>query len=209
MKDAEFLRGERVPMTKEEVRLLVLERLDLPHASLLVDVGAGTGSVALEAALRHPALQVIAIEKNPDALRLINTNRARVGCEQQVRIVDAIAPCELSLGEQSPGDRSAAGDQPVRPDAIFIGGSGGNLAELIDWSLHHLQAGGRLVLSCILLDNVTRALELLRAAPVAELDCTQLQISQLTGLGSGYYFRPNNPVFVISCRKETSDDRAL
>ncbi len=199
MKDAEFLRGERVPMTKEEVRLLVLERLDLPHASLLVDVGAGTGSVALEAALRHPALQVIAIEKNPDALRLINTNRARFGCEQQVRIVDAIAPCALPV----------AGDQTVRPDAIFIGGSGGNLAELIDWSLHHLPAGGRLVLSFILLDNVTRALELLRAAPVAELDCTQLQISQLTGLGSGYYFRPNNPVFVISCRKETSDDRAL
>ena len=199
MKDAEFLRGERVPMTKEEVRLLVLERLDLPHASLLVDVGAGTGSVALEAALRHPALQVIAIEKNPDALRLINTNRARFGCERQVRIVDAIAPCALPT----------VGDHPVRPDAIFIGGSGGNLAELIDWSLHHLPAGGRLVLSFILLDNVTRALELLRAAPVADLDCTQLQISQLTGLGSGYYFRPNNPVFVISCRKETSDDRAL
>lgn len=199
MKDAEFLRGERVPMTKEEVRLLVLERLDLPHASLLVDVGAGTGSVALEAALRHPALQVIAIEKNPDALRLINTNRARFGCEQQVRIVDAIAPCALP----------AVGEQPARPDAIFIGGSGGNLAELIDWSLLHLPAGGRLVLSFILLDNVTRALELLRAAPVADLDCTQLQISQLTGLGSGYYFRPNNPVFVISCRKETSDDRAL
>ena len=199
MKDAEFLRGERVPMTKEEVRLLVLERLDLPHASLLVDVCAGTGSVALEAALRHPALQVIAIEKNPDALRLIDTNRTRFGCEQQVRIVEAVAPCELP----------ETGDQPARPDAIFIGGSGGNLAELIDWSLHHLPAGGRLVLSFILLDNVTRALELLRAAPVDDLDCTQLQISQLTGLGSGYYFRPNNPVFVISCRKETSDDRAL
>lgn len=193
MKDAEFLRGERVPMTKEEVRLLVLERLDLPHTSLLVDVGAGTGSVALEAALRYPALQVIAIEKNPDALRLIDTNRARFGCEQQVRIVEATAPCELL----------------ARPDAIFIGGSGGNLAELIDWSLQHLPAGGRLVLSFILLDNVTRALELLRAAKVQQLDCTQLQISRLTGLGSGYYFRPNNPVFVISCLKECSDDRAL
>lgn len=81
MKDAEFLRGEQVPMTKEEVRLIVLERLNLRQATTLIGAGAGTGSVALEAAIRHPELHVIAIE-NPSALRLIEENRQRFDCQK-------------------------------------------------------------------------------------------------------------------------------
>lgn len=141
MKDAEFLRGEQVPMTKEEVRLMVLERLNLRQATTLIDVGAGTGSVALEAAIRHPELHVIAIEKNPSALRLIEENRQRFDC-QKVKIIAAEAPCPLD----------------IQADAIFIGGSGGNLTDIIDWALTRLTKTGRLVLSFILLDNLNTAL---------------------------------------------------
>ncbi len=185
MKDAEFLRGEQVPMTKEEVRLIVLERLNLRQATTLIDVGAGTGSVALEAAIRHPELHVIAIEKNPSALRLIEENRQRFDC-QKVKIIAAEAPCPLD----------------IQADAIFIGGSGGNLTDIIDWALTRLTKTGRLVLSFILLDNLNTALTHLKKCAVAELECTQLQISQMTILGNGFYFKPNNPTFIISCKKE-------
>ena len=185
MKDAEFLRGEKVPMTKEEVRLIVLERLNLRQATTLIDVGAGTGSVALEAALRHPALHVIAIEKNPAALSLIEENQQRFDC-QKVKIIAAEAPCPLD----------------IQADAIFIGGSGGNLTDIIDWALTRLTKTGRLVLSFILLDNLNTALTHLKKCAVAELECTQLQISQMTTLGNGFYFKPNNPTFIISCKKE-------
>ena len=185
MKDAEFLRGEQVPMTKEEVRLMVLERLNLRQATTLIDVGAGTGSVALEAAIRHPELHVIAIEKNPSALRLIEENRQRFDC-QKVKIIAAEAPCPLD----------------IQADAIFIGGSGGNLTDIIDWALTRLTKTGRLVLSFILLDNLNTALTHLKKCAVAELECTQLQISQMTTLGNGFYFKPNNPTFIISCKKE-------
>ncbi|MBP7981173.1 MAG: decarboxylating cobalt-precorrin-6B (C(15))-methyltransferase [Tolumonas sp.] len=185
MKDAEFLRGEQVPMTKEEVRLIVLERLNLRQATTLIDVGAGTGSVALEAAIRHPELHVIAIEKNPSALRLIEENRQRFDC-QKVKIIAAEAPCPLD----------------IQADAIFIGGSGGNLTDIIDWALTRLTKTGRLVLSFILLDNLNTALTHLKKCAVAELECTQLQISQMTTLGNGFYFKPNNPTFIISCKKE-------
>ena len=185
MKDAEFLRGEQVPMTKEEVRLMVLERLNLRLATTLIDVGAGTGSVALEAAIRHPELHVIAIEKNPSALRLIEENRQRFDC-QKVKIIAAEAPCPLD----------------IQADAIFIGGSGGNLTDIIDWALTRLTKTGRLVLSFILLDNLNTALTHLKKCAVAELECTQLQISQMTTLGNGFYFKPNNPTFIISCKKE-------
>ena len=185
MKDAEFLRGEQVPMTKEEVRLIVLERLNLRQATTLIDVGAGTGSVALEAAIRHPELHVIAIEKNPSALRLIEENRQRFDC-LKVKIIAAEAPCPLD----------------IQADAIFIGGSGGNLTDIIDWALTRLTKTGRLVPSFILLDNLNTALTHLKKCAVAELECTQLQISQMTTLGNGFYFKPNNPTFIISCKKE-------
>ena len=185
MKDSEFLRGEKVPMTKEEVRLIVLERLNLRQATTLIDVGAGTGSVALEAAIRHPELHVIAIEKNPAALRLIEENRQRLDC-QKVKIIAAEAPCPLDS----------------QADAIFIGGSGGNLTDIIDWALARLAKTGRLVLSFILLDNLNTALTHLKKCAVADLECTQLQISQMTTLGNGFYFKPNNPTFIISCKKE-------
>lgn len=185
MKDAEFLRGEKVPMTKEEVRLIVLERLNLRQATTLIDVGAGTGSVALEAALRHPELHVIAIEKNPAALSLIEENQQRFDC-QKVKIIAAEAPCPLD----------------IQADAIFIGGSGGNLTDIIDWALTRLTKTGRLVLSFILLDNLNTALTHLKKCAVAELESTQLQISQMTTLGNGFYFKPNNPTFIISCKKE-------
>ncbi|MDW5479156.1 methyltransferase, partial [Klebsiella michiganensis] len=72
MKDELFLRGEKVPMTKEAVRALALAKLELYRASHLIDIGAGTGSVSIEAALQYPSLQVTAVERNPAALQLLD-----------------------------------------------------------------------------------------------------------------------------------------
>ncbi|CFR09008.1 decarboxylating cobalt-precorrin-6B (C(15))-methyltransferase [Yersinia kristensenii] len=193
MKDELFLRGQnargqKVPMTKEAVRVLALERLALSGAAHLIDVGAGTGSVALEAALRFPHLQVTAIERNPAALELIDENRQRLGCGN-VNIVAGVAPLAL----------------PDKVDAIFIGGSGGHLTDLIDWALMMLNPGGHLVLTFILLNNLNEALSHLQTCAVSELDCVQLQLSTLTPLGSGHYFKPNNPTYLISCHKEASN----
>ncbi|AJJ12658.1 precorrin-6Y C5,15-methyltransferase (decarboxylating), CbiT subunit [Yersinia rohdei] len=191
MKDELFLRGQKVPMTKEAVRVLALERLELTGAVHLIDVGAGTGSVALEAALRFPDLRVTAIERNPAALELIAENRQRLGCHR-VDIIAGIAPLPL----------------PDKADAIFIGGSGGHLTELIDWALMMLNPGGRLVLTFILLNNLHDALGYLDGLAykptrsISQLDCVQLQLSTLTPLGSGHYFKPNNPTYLISCLKE-------
>ena len=80
MKDELFLRGEKVPMTKEAVRALALAKLELHRASHLIDIGAGTGSVSIEAALQYPSLQVTAIERNPAALRLLDENRQHFAC---------------------------------------------------------------------------------------------------------------------------------
>lgn len=185
MKDELFLRGEKVPMTKEAMRALALAKLELHQASHLIDIGAGTGSVSIEAALQYPSLRVTAIERNPAALRLLDENRQRFACGN-IDIYPGEAP--MVITEQA--------------DAIFMGGSGGHLEALIDWSLQQLYPGGRLVMTFILQENLSAALAHLQQSGITGLDCLQLNVSSLTALGSGHYFKPNNPVFVIACQKE-------
>ncbi|MBE8596452.1 decarboxylating cobalt-precorrin-6B (C(15))-methyltransferase [Xenorhabdus sp. BG5] len=186
MKDELFLRGHRIPMTKEAVRALALERLELEKAHRFIDVGAGTGSVSIEAALRYPALDILAIERKEEALLLLAENIRHFGCHR-VRIQSGIAPIPL--------DNTA--------DAIFIGGTGGYLTEIIDWALLHLNSGGRLVMTFILLENFTQALSHLKSCWVTALDGREIQVGELTALGQGHYFKPNNPTYLLSCQKES------
>jgi len=186
MKDSEFIRGN-VPMTKEEVRLITLDRLALNDAQHFIDVGAGTGSIAIEAALCFPQLQVLAIERNPEAVELIQANCGKFNVNN-VDIIHQSAPLDLPANWQ-------------QVDGIFIGGNGGNLHKIIDWSHQHLKPNGRLVLNFILLNNLMSALDYLKESQFDAIDVVQLQISNLTTLGSGVYFKPNNPTFIISCHK--------
>ncbi|WP_340620419.1 decarboxylating cobalt-precorrin-6B (C(15))-methyltransferase [Xenorhabdus siamensis] len=185
MKDELFLRGHRIPMTKEVVRVLALERLELEKAGRFIDVGAGTGSVSIEAALRYPALDILAIERKEDALSLLAENIQHFGCDK-ICIQSGVAPVPL--------DNTA--------DAIFIGGTGGHLTEIIDWALLHLNPGGRLVMTFILLENFTQALSHLKSCQVTVLDGREILIGELTALGQGHYFKPNNPTYLLSCQKD-------
>lgn len=184
MRDSEFIRAN-VPMTKEEVRILALERLALQHAHHFLDVGAGTGSISIEAGLRYPHLQVLAIEHNADAVQLIEQNKQKFSVAN-LTILPATAPLPL---------------KDYRADAIFVGGSNGKLAEIINWSHQLLTSGGRLVLNFILLNTMMEALNLLRCHQFEQIDVCQLQVSHLTKLGSGDYFKPANPTYIISCQK--------
>ena len=73
MRNSDFIVG-KVPITKEEVRAVSIMKLDLVNAKRFIDVGAGTGSVTVEAAYNYPNLEVISIERNDEALDLINKN---------------------------------------------------------------------------------------------------------------------------------------
>ena len=90
MRDSEFIRG-KVPMTKEEVRAVVLSKLQLQPSDTLMDVGAGTGSVAIEAALRLEKGQVIAVEQKAEAVDLIRQN-ARKHKVDNINIILGKAP---------------------------------------------------------------------------------------------------------------------
>lgn len=191
MKNDEFIRG-KVPITKEEVRAISLNKLNLKDAKTFIDVGAGTGSVSIEAALTYDNLKVIAIERNDVAIDLINQNVNKFNLSN-VEVIKDYAPIDLD----------------VKADGIFLGGTGNNLEEIIKWSRDLLIPGGRLVANFILIDNFYDTLDLLKKYNFVNLDVSQLSINKLEKLGSRDYFRPHNPIFIISCEKgaENEDDK--
>ena len=191
MKNNEFIRG-KVPITKEEVRAISLNKLNLKNANTFIDVGAGTGSVSIEAALTYDNLKVIAIERNDVAIDLINQNVNKFNLSN-IEVIKDYAPIDLD----------------VKADGIFLGGTGNNLEEIIKWSKDLLIPGGRLVANFILIDNFYDTLDLLKKYNFVNLDVSQLSINKLEKLGSRDYFKPHNPIFIISCEKgaEREDDK--
>lgn len=183
MKNSEFITG-KVPITKEEVRAISINKLDLVNARTFIDVGAGTGSVTVEAAYHYPNLEVISIERNDEALDLINKNINKFNLKN-VSVIKGYAPIDINK----------------KVDSIFIGGTGDNLEEIILWSKELLNKGGKLVANFIIVDTFNETLKLLREHGFENLDVSVLNISKLERLGKGEYFKPLNQIYIISCEK--------
>ncbi|WP_070000901.1 decarboxylating cobalt-precorrin-6B (C(15))-methyltransferase [Cellulosilyticum sp. I15G10I2] len=184
MKNSDFITGA-VPITKEEVRAIALNKLELKNKKRFLDVGAGTGSISIEAAATYDQLEVIAIEHYDEAIRLIQNNKEKFELKN-IKVIQGRAPIEL----------------PGKADAIFIGGSDGSLKEIIEWSYDLLNEGGSLVANFLLLDNFYEALHLLKESPFVNVEATMLSICKLQTLGKGEYFKPFNPIYLLSCNKE-------
>lgn len=170
-------------ITKRESRVLSLAALGLNDTTAVVwDIGAGTGSVAIEAALLAPHARVFAIERDAECVELIRDNIARFGTGN-VTVVVGGAP-------------AACAGLPA-PDAIFVGGSGGALETIVAEALRRLPAGGRLVLNLATLEGLQAALASLRAAG-CDPEVTQIAVSRGVPVGEQTRLRALNPVFIVA-----------
>ena len=177
--DDAFIRG-KTPMTKQEVRAAVLAKLAVRPDDTLWDVGAGTGSVSVEMALAAPYGRVYAAECDPDACRLIQQNRAK------------FAVPNLYLTEGTAPDTLA--DWPA-PDAVFIGGSKGNLRAIVAAALA-ANPDARLCISAIALETLQEAVAALTDHGLTA-QVTQIAVSRTKAAGSLHLLMANNPVFLI------------
>lgn len=176
-------------MTKEEIRAISLDKLTLNQAKRLLDVGSGTGSVSIQAAKDFPHLEVVAVERHREAVDLMKANLNHFNCTN-VHLHEGLAPIDLAGAF----------------DAIFVGGTGGNMQEILSWCHDLMEPGGRLVLNFILLENALEALTLLEEMGTwVDLDLVSVQTSRWTALGKGHYFQPQNPIIIISCQKEKEE----
>jgi len=172
-------------ITKRELRLLALCYLALRPDDVLWDIGAGSGSVSVEAARLSPSLQVFALERSAPALVHIEHN-VRQFTLSNVHPVLGEAPEALVLLPD--------------PDAVFIGGSGGRLVEMIPAVVQRLRPGGRIVMHCITLENFALGWELLRQHTL-QVDTTAVQLSHTKPLGPWHRLEPESPIFILRATK--------
>jgi precorrin-6Y C5,15-methyltransferase (decarboxylating) CbiT subunit len=180
--DSEFIRGD-VPMTKEEIRILSLSKLQLTVGDCLLDVGAGTGSVSIEMARLLPKSTVYAVEQKEKALELIRQNALKFETPN-INIIEGKAPDALA--------------NLFGVNKIFIGGSGGNLKEIIEWVEFNCRVGSRLVINAVSLNTLVDARQLLDGLAYGAPEIIQVSINRIEKLGNAEMFRPQSPIFIIS-----------
>ena len=178
--DEAFARG-KVPMTKQEVRSAVLAKLGVQPGELLWDVGAGTGSVSVELALAAPRGRVYAVECDPEACALIRQNKEKFAV-RNLTLVEGTAPAAL---ENLPA-----------PDAVFIGGTKGNMAAVVEAALARNPAA-RICISAIALETLSAAVAALTAHGLQAEVC-QISVSRAKAAGKLHLLMANNPIFLIT-----------
>ena len=175
-------------MTKREVRVLVLGELALRPGQIVWDIGAGTGSVSIEIARLFPTSQVYAIEKTAAGISLIHKNCDRFEVEN-ITAVPGKAP-DILL------------DLP-KCDRVFIGGSGGNLTEILDVCARNFNSGGVIVLALATLEHLNTALSWFQSHNW-EFQLLQVQLSRSVAVGQLTRFTPLNPVTIINAKFSNS-----
>lgn len=186
--DDQFVRGS-TPMTKEEVRWLILCKLQLTPTAIVWDVGAGTGSVAVECARLCPQGEVYAIEQEEEARQLIKQNRER------------FAVPNLHI---RPGTAPAALENLPMPTHVFVGGSGGQLADI----LHHVRQRGSgitVLVSSVTLTTAAEAANLFQTPSFSEPDIVQLSVCRGKPVGGRHIMTAQNPVTLV--RAKTGGDK--
>ncbi len=179
--DGAFTRGH-IPMTKSEVRAVALSKLRLAGGDIVFDIGAGTGSVAVEAALSLDSGRVYAVEQKAEGCRLITENAAKLGAFN-LTCIEGVAPDALQ-------------SLPV-PDAAFIGGSGGRLREITTLLLAK-NPRVRLVVAAVTLETIAEATGLFNELNLPDTETVQVAISRAEPLGRYHIMAAQNPVYIIS-----------
>lgn len=182
--DSKFIRGN-VPMTKEEIRAISVSKLHLLKDSIVYDIGAGTGSIAIECARMAYNGKVYAIEKNTEAAELIEQNKLLHGAFN-LEVVYGTAPGILE------------GLEP--PTHVFIGGSSGKLSQVIN-SVLYKNNYVRIVINAVTFETIAEVERFIRENRNLETDITCVTVSKSKALGSYHIMEALNPVWIIAMEK--------
>ena len=181
-------RPNKGQITKREVRAVSIYSLGLRHDSVVWDIGAGTGSVSVEAGLISDKGCIYAIEKDSDSLPLLKANVAKFGSEN-IHIVDGEAPGALKI--------------LPNPDSVFVGGSGGNLSEILEYANSRLNPNGTIVVNLAVLERTSEAYGLLKELGFAT-ELTQVSSSRGKEMPDGAIrLEALNPVFIVTGRSSS------
>lgn len=187
IRDEEFIRG-KVPMTKAEVRMISIGKLDLKEDSILIDVGAGTGSIGIEASTYLKKGKVYAIEKKDSRVDLINKNLKKFKVNN-LEVIYGNAPIDLNI---------------KKFNRMFIGGSSNNMSGIVDYFLEYCDSLGVLVINVIALETLSEVLEILKNNKdrLEDIEVVNISISKNKNIGDYTMMIGENPIYIISAKKK-------
>lgn len=184
--DEEFIRG-KVPMTKQEIRVLTMVKAQISKNDIVWDIGAGTGSLSIEAARLAENGHVYAIERKHEGIELIKKNAEKFGVSN-LTVIEAEAPAGM---ENMPDC-----------DAVIIGGSGKQLDPILDVINAHLKVGGHIVLNCITIQTLSSCLAYMRSHKEEfKYEAIQVQVNRLEAVGPYDMAKAINPIYIVTCKK--------
>lgn len=189
--DEDFIRG-KVPMSKQEVRILTLAKARIKTTDTVLDVGSGTGSLTIEASFLADKGIVYALEKNPQAVELLHENIDKFE-RSNIRVLEGYAP------EVMP-------PQEVMFDAVLIGGSGGKLEELLELLDRQLKVGGRIVINAVTLETLAQCTQISKGwfNDKYSFDTVCIQATRMKQAGNYNLFDALNPVYIFSAVKNNN-----
>lgn len=181
IKDEDFIRGD-IPMTKYEVRSIAIALLEIESGDRLLDIGGGTGSVAIESSLQ--GAYVYTVEKEKEGVELIGQNADKFGVEN-IEILEGIAPDHIKHIESF--------------NKCFIGGSGKRLEDIVDYVTEKIDSGGIVIANFVTLDNLHQFQSLLKDRKYMDIETRLIQVSSVSSRAG--IMTANNPVFIVKGRK--------
>ena len=181
--------AKAVPMTKSEVRAVSVSKLRLCEDSVVYDVGAGTGSVSVELALNCPKGRVFAIECREDAAELIEKNRRRFAL-RNLEVVKGMAP-------------EAMADLPA-PTHAFIGGSSGNMAEIVECLLHK-NPRVRIVVNAIALESAGEIADIISKFGFDDAEIVQMNLARSRKAGRYHLMTALNPIYIAAMQRREDE----
>jgi len=184
IKDDEFIRG-KCPMTKEDIRALSLWKMNLKEDGKVLDVGSGTGTITVQASKLIGNGVVFSVERDEEAYEVTKKNIEKFNCSNVT----------AHKGEATEILQKYIDDGLIF-DSIFIGGSGGDIEEIIDKSKCLLQKRGTVVMNFITLDNAYKAMELFKKLEL-KVDVSLVNISK--NREGSYMMMANNPIYIVQC----------
>ncbi len=182
--DDDFIRG-KTPMTKEEIRTLSIRKLALTGEAVLYDIGAGTGSISVEAALLHPDIKVYSIEQDQEAASLLRQNKVKHNADN-MEITEGTAPEILY--------------KLPAPTHAFVGGSGGRLKEIIRLILEK-NNNTRIVVNCVTAETFSELIDLVDESGEMECDIIQVWVSRYKKTGKYHMPKTLSPVYIVSLER--------
>ncbi|MEX0911029.1 MAG: precorrin-6Y C5,15-methyltransferase (decarboxylating) subunit CbiT [Nitrosopumilaceae archaeon] len=185
--DELFERLEEVPITKEEVRVIQISKARLSPGQTVYDIGCGSGSVSIEAALQiKPSGKVYSIDFDPKAIEMTKKNLTKFGISN-VTVISGNATEKIA-------------ELPLA-DAIFIGGTGGDTRDILKLCEDKLKSGGRIVIGTILVETLFAVLDIIEKLKFSEVDITQITVSKSRKTSTGTMMLARNPITIISATK--------